>query len=94
VVSLAFFAGAYNVEIFRSGVEAVQRATVEAADSLGMSRYQIYRHVVLPLALRFCLPALLHHRHCMQAGTESHSSALLRTTSRIPPPRLPRISHA
>ena len=58
VVSLAFFAGAYNVEIFRSGVEAVQRATVEAADSLGMSRYQIYRHVVLPLALRFCLPAL------------------------------------
>ncbi len=58
VLSLSFFAGAFNVEIFRSGVEAVQRATVEAADSLGFNRWQIYRHVVLPLAVRFCLPAL------------------------------------
>ena len=58
VLSLSFFAGAFNVEIFRSGIEAVQRSTVEAADSLGLNRWQIYRHVVLPLAVRFCLPAL------------------------------------
>lgn len=58
VISLSFFAGAFNVEIFRSGIEAVQRATVEAADSLGFNRLQIYRYVVLPLAVRFCLPAL------------------------------------
>lgn len=58
VLSLSFFAGAFNVEIFRSGVEAVQKATVEAADSLGLSRWQIYRYVVLPLAVRICLPAL------------------------------------
>jgi polar amino acid transport system permease protein len=58
VLSLSFFAGAFNVEIFRSGVEAVQRSTVEAADALGFSRWQIYRHVVLPLAVRVCLPAL------------------------------------
>lgn len=58
VISLSFFAGAYNVEIFRSGIEAVQRATVEAAESLGFSRLQVYRYVVLPLAVRFCLPAL------------------------------------
>lgn len=58
VLSLSFFAGAFNVEIFRSGVEAVQKATVEAADSLGFSRWQIYRYVVLPLAVRVCLPAL------------------------------------
>jgi polar amino acid transport system permease protein len=58
VLSLSFFAGAFNVEIFRSGIEAVQKSTVEAADSLGFNRLQIYRYVVLPLALRFCLPAL------------------------------------
>src|SRR5690606_2126316 len=58
VISLSFFAGAFNVEIFRSGIEAVQRATVEAADSLGFNRLQIYRYVVLPLAVRVCLPAL------------------------------------
>jgi len=58
MLSLSFFAGAFNVEIFRSGVEAVQKATVEAADSLGFSRWQIYREIVLPLAVRVCLPAL------------------------------------
>lgn len=58
VLSLSFFAGAFNVEIFRSGIEAVHKSTVEAADSLGFNRLQIYRYVVLPLAIRFCLPAL------------------------------------
>lgn len=58
VMALSFFAGALNVEIFRSGVEAVSRTTVEAAESLGYTRLQAYRHVVLPLALRISLPAL------------------------------------
>lgn len=57
-ISLSFFAGAFNVEIFRSGIEAVPRATVEAAEALGYTRLQAYRYVVLPLALRVCLPAL------------------------------------
>jgi len=58
ILSLSFFAGSFNVEIFRSGIEAVPRATVEAAESLGYNRLQTYMHVVLPLALRVCLPAL------------------------------------
>ncbi len=58
VISLSFFAGAFNVEIFRSGIEAVQKSTVEASESLGFNRWQTYRYVVLPLAIRFCLPAL------------------------------------
>lgn len=58
IVSLSFFAGAFNVEIFRAGIEAVPESTVEAADSLGFSRLQIYRYVVLPLAFRISLPAL------------------------------------
>lgn len=58
VIALSFFAGALNVEIFRAGLEAVPRTTVEAAESLGYTRLQAYRHVILPLALRISLPAL------------------------------------
>ena len=58
VISLSFFAGAFNVEIFRSGIEAVPNSTVEAAESLGFSRLQIYKDITLPLALRVVLPSL------------------------------------
>jgi len=58
IVSLSFFAGAFNVEIFRSGVEAVPTTTIEAAESLGFSRLRTYLFIVLPLAFRICLPAL------------------------------------
>ena len=57
-ISLSFFAGAFNVEIFRSGIEAVPRSTVEAAEALGYNRLQAYIYIVLPLAFRVCLPAL------------------------------------
>lgn len=58
ILSLSFYAGAFNVEIFRSGIEAVPKATIEAAESLGYNRLMAYVHVVLPLAFRVALPAL------------------------------------
>lgn len=58
IVSFSLFAGAFNIEIFRSGLEAVPRATAEAAESLGYTRAQALRHVLVPLGLRVCLPAL------------------------------------
>lgn len=58
IISLSFFAGAFNVEIFRAGIEAVPESTQEAASSLGFSRFQTYKEVVLPLAFRVSLPAL------------------------------------
>ncbi len=58
IISLSFFAGAFNVEIFRSGVEAVPRTTIEAAESLGFSRLRTYLYIVFPLAFRISLPAL------------------------------------
>jgi polar amino acid transport system permease protein len=58
VISFSFFAGAFNVEIFRAGIEAVPRTTVEAAEALGYSRIKAYIHIVLPLAFRISLPAL------------------------------------
>ncbi len=58
VISLSFFAGSFNVEIFRSGIEAVPTSTIEAAESLGYTRLKAYIHIVFPLAFRVCLPAL------------------------------------
>jgi polar amino acid transport system permease protein len=58
IISLSLFAGAFNIEIFRSGIEAIPKATIEAATSFALSRWQTYRLVVLPMAVRICLPAL------------------------------------
>ena len=58
IVSLTLYAGAFNVEIFRSGIEAVPHSTIEAADALGMNKGQIFRKVVLPLASRISLTGL------------------------------------
>ena len=58
IISLSFFAGSFNVEIFRSGVEAVPESTQEAAEALCMNRAQVFLYVVFPLAFRVSLPAL------------------------------------
>jgi polar amino acid transport system permease protein len=60
-ITLSLFAGAINVEIFRSGLEAVPGTIVEAAKALGLSRFGIFRHIVLPLALRISLPSLTNN---------------------------------
>jgi polar amino acid transport system permease protein len=57
-IAFSLYAGAMNVEIFRSGVEAVPSATREAAEALGYTRLQAFRQIVLPLAFRISLPAL------------------------------------
>ena len=61
VISLGIFGGAFNVEIFRAGLEAVPDSTKEAAESLCMSKWQIYLYVTLPLAFRISLPALTNN---------------------------------
>lgn len=61
VIAIGVFGGSYNVEIFRSGLDAVPSSTLEAAESLGFSRLQIFIYIALPLAFRFCLPALTNN---------------------------------
>ncbi|MDJ0732766.1 MAG: amino acid ABC transporter permease [Nostocaceae cyanobacterium] len=58
IIALSLFAGAFNIEIFRSGIEAVPKTMVEASESLGFSRSQCFLLVIMPLAFRICLPAL------------------------------------
>ncbi len=61
IIALGIFGGAFNVEIFRAGLEAVPDATLEAAESLCFSRWQTYLYVTLPLAFRISLPALTNN---------------------------------
>ena len=58
VICLSLYAGAFNIEIFRAGIEAVPKETVDAAEALGYSRLKAYVYVILPLAFRISLPAL------------------------------------
>ncbi len=58
IISMSFFAGAFNVEIFRAGIEAVPESTQEAAEALGMSHFQTFVYITMPLAFRVTLPAL------------------------------------
>jgi polar amino acid transport system permease protein len=60
-ITLSLFAGAINVEIFRAGLEAVPRTMIEGAKALGLSPFAIFRHVILPLALRIGLPSLTNN---------------------------------
>lgn len=69
VIALSLFGGAFNTEIFRAGIEAVPRATIEAAESLGYTRLGIYIYVVLPLAFRISLPALNNNLVTLIKGT-------------------------
>jgi His/Glu/Gln/Arg/opine family amino acid ABC transporter permease subunit len=56
--ALTLYAAAYNAEIFRAGLEAVPRGQHEAARSTGLSSAQVTGYVIVPQAVRICLPAL------------------------------------
>ncbi len=52
--------GGYQGEIFRGGLQTVHSGQVEAARSIGLTRWGAMRHVVLPQALRLTIPPLLN----------------------------------
>lgn len=61
VVALAFNIGAYNAEAIRSGLLSVPKGQIEAAHALGLSKLTIFNSVVMPQALRICLPPLVNN---------------------------------
>ncbi len=58
MIVLAVVYGAFLSEIFRAGIQSVDRGQVEAAKSLGMTNFQTMRLVVLPQAIRRVLPPM------------------------------------
>lgn len=49
---------AYFVEIFRGGIQSIEHGQLEAADVLGLSRYQTMRRIIMPQAIKRVLPSL------------------------------------
>jgi polar amino acid transport system permease protein len=58
ITALTISYSAFLAEIFRAGIEAVPKGQTEAAASLGLTRLQVLRRVVLPQAVRTVLPPL------------------------------------
>ena len=59
IAGLAFLGGSYMAEAFRSGLESIERIQTESAYSLGMSRWQTMRYVILPQAMSTSMPAFM-----------------------------------
>ena len=57
MLALSVYTGAFLAEVFRSGIEAVSASLLEAAETLGATRWQVIRQVLLPQALRTIVPA-------------------------------------
>lgn len=57
-ITLTINSSAYLAEIFRAGIQGVDRGQVEAARSLGMKQGMTMRYIVLPQALKNVLPAI------------------------------------
>ncbi|RMF86774.1 MAG: amino acid ABC transporter permease [Nitrospinota bacterium] len=58
VLTLSITAAAFMSEVFRAGIESIDRGHIEAARSLGMSGWQTMRRIVLPQAIRRVLPPI------------------------------------
>ena len=56
-LSIGLNSGAYQSEYFRGAIQAIGSGQMMAARSLGMTRLQAIRYVILPQALRFAIPA-------------------------------------
>ncbi|MBE6024452.1 MAG: amino acid ABC transporter permease [Cellulosilyticum sp.] len=58
VIGLTFLGGSYMAEAFRSGLESVESIQKESALSLGMTKMQVFRYIILPQALATSVPVL------------------------------------
>jgi polar amino acid transport system permease protein len=58
IIALTIGYSAFISEVFRAGIEAVDKGQIEAAKALGLSRVQRFRLIVMPQAIRTILPPL------------------------------------
>lgn len=58
IVGLTFLGGSYMTEAFRGGIEAVNKSQIESGLSIGLSKVQLARYVILPQAYAISIPSL------------------------------------
>lgn len=60
IITLTINSSAYTSEIFRSGIQAVDKGQMEAGRALGLSKWQVYLKVVIPQGLKNSLPSIVN----------------------------------
>ena len=87
VIALVVNIAAYTGEIIRAGIESVRKGQIEAAESLGLSRFQLLLDVVLPPAIERVMPALAGQFVLMMLATsimaQISAEELMAAASRI-----------
>ncbi len=58
VATLAVYSGAYLVEVFRAGLDAIPKGVIDASKAIGLTPWQRFISVRLPIMLRIVLPSL------------------------------------
>lgn len=58
IIALVFLGGSYMAEALRAGLLAVPKGQIEAAQAIGLTRFQVFRFVVLPQAWAVALPVV------------------------------------
>jgi polar amino acid transport system permease protein len=69
IVALVLVYSAYVAEVYRAGIDSIHDSQISAARSLGLSRWQSLRFVVLPQAIRRVIPPLLNDFIGLQKDT-------------------------
>ena len=69
IVALTLIYSAYVSEVYRSGIDSIHPSQEAAARSLGLSRFQTMRHVIVPQAVRRVIPPLLNDFIGLQKDT-------------------------
>jgi polar amino acid transport system permease protein len=59
-LTLSLYAGSFYAEIFRGGIEAIDRGQWEAGQAIGMQQSRIFRRIILPQAIQVMIPALIN----------------------------------
>ena len=69
MVGLILSYSAYVAEVYRAGIDSVHPSQTAAARSLGLSRFQTLRFVIVPQAIRRVVPPLLNDFIALQKDT-------------------------
>ena len=60
LVAVTLFQGAYMAEVIRGGLQAIPQGQYEAAQSVGLSYWQMNRKIILPQAIRITIPSIVN----------------------------------
>jgi len=74
ILALSLNYGAYMTEIFRAGIQSISHGQREAAESIGMTRWQFRRRIILPQAVGVIIPDIGNQFSAMQKDSAQVSA--------------------